>query len=128
MLAVWILMVKKVYPPELPSINLDFDWFYRKGGKVFYAVMAMFWNTLNDFAHIFFVKGIAGKIGAFTARGPAIVLRQVAGPLRSLGFFPDKSKEEVRDALEKRATLGIHPIGLTALLGILFLLGFLALA
>ncbi len=128
MLAVWILMVKKVYPPELPSINLDFDWFYRKGGKVFYAVMAMFWNTLNDFAHVFFVKGIAGKFGAFTARGPVIVLRQVAGPLRSLGFFPDKSEEETKAFLEKRATLGIHPIGLTALLGIIFLLGLLALA
>ena len=122
MLAVWVLMVKKIYPPELPSINLDFDWFYRKGGKVFYAVMAMFWNTLNDLAHVFFVKGIAAKISAFTARGPAIVIRQVVGPLHSLGFFSDKSKEEARDALEKRATLGIHPIGLTALVAILFLL------
>ena len=127
-LAFTLLNLWKLYPPELPSINLDFDWFYRKGGKMFYAVMAMFWNTLNDFAHVFFVKGIAGKFGAFTARGPAIVFRQVAGPLRSLGFFSDKSKEEARDALEKRATLGIHPIGLTALLGILFLLSLLALA
>ena len=96
MLAVWVLMVKKIYPPELPSINLDFDWFYRKGGTAFYAVMALFWNTLNDLAHLFFVKGLATKIGLFTARGPAVVLRQVAGPLRSLGLFPDKTLDEAK--------------------------------
>ena len=128
MLAVWVLMVKKIYPPELPSINLDFDWFYRKGGKLFYAFMALFWNALNDLAHAFFIRGLAAKISAFTARGPAIALRQVVGPLRALGLFPDKTVDESKEVLEKRAMLGIHPVGLTALFGILFLLVFLALA
>ena len=127
MLAVWVFMVKKIYPPELPSINLDFDWFYRKGGKAFYGVMALFWNTLNDLAHLFFVKRIAAQIGNFTARGPAVVLCKLARPLRSLGFFPDKTLGEARGVLENRAILGIHPVGLTAVFGIIFLFALVAL-
>ena len=50
-----------------------------------------------------------------------------AAPLRSLGFFPDKTEDETKAALEKHASLGIHPIGITALFLILFLLGLLAL-
>ena len=30
-LAFCVLKLTKIYPPELPSTNLDFDWFYRKG-------------------------------------------------------------------------------------------------
>ena len=121
-------MVKRVYPPELPSINLDFDWFYRKGGKAFYACTALFWNMLNDLAHLFFVKNLAGRIAAFTARGPAVTMRQLAFPLRALGLFPEKTAEQAKEVLDKRATLGIHPVGLTALMGILFLLGLVALS
>jgi hypothetical protein len=49
-------------------------------------------------------------------------------PLQRLGFYPGKSDEETEADLEQQATTGIHPIGLTALFGILFLLGFLVLA
>jgi multicomponent Na+:H+ antiporter subunit D len=31
MLAFAVLMRAGLYPPEIPSVNLDFDWFYRKG-------------------------------------------------------------------------------------------------
>jgi multicomponent Na+:H+ antiporter subunit D len=128
MLAVAIFMVKGIYPPETRSINLDFDWFQRKAGKAFCAAMATFWNGLNEKAHAFFVGGIAGKFSAFTAAGPSIVAKQLSQPLRALGFFPGKSDEETEAALEQQSSSGIHPIGLTALLGILFLLGFLVLA
>ena len=127
MLAVAIFMVKGIYPPETRSINLDFDWFQRKAGKAFCSFMATFWNGFNEKAHAFFVGGVAGKFSAFTAAGPSIVAKQLSQPLRALGFFPGKSEEEARAILEKQATTGIHPIGLTALFGILFLLGLLAL-
>jgi multicomponent Na+:H+ antiporter subunit D len=122
MLAVWVLMVKKIYPPELPSINLDFDWFYRKGGKAFYTIMALFWNALNEMAHALFVKTIAHKVGSFTAHGSAIMLRLFANPLRALGLLSHETEDEAKDALGKRAVSGIHPIGLTALFGMIFLL------
>jgi len=34
-LAFTLLMLSGIYPPEIRSTNLDVDWFYRKGAKVF---------------------------------------------------------------------------------------------
>jgi len=34
-LAFCFLILSGIYPPEMRAINLDIDWFYRKGGKVF---------------------------------------------------------------------------------------------
>ena len=128
-LAFTLLNLWKLYPPELKSVNLDVDWIYRKGGRAFSSAMAFFWNALNEMAHAVFVRGIAGSINAFTANGPAIVLRHIAVPLRALGLLPEKTTvDESKDVLDKRASLGIHPVGLTALFGILFLLFLLALA
>lgn len=36
-LAFTLLMLSGIYPPEISSINLDVDWFYRKGTKLFMA-------------------------------------------------------------------------------------------
>ena len=30
-LSVFVLMQRGLYPPEIPSVNIDFDWWYRKG-------------------------------------------------------------------------------------------------
>ncbi len=38
-LAFTVLYLKKIYPPEIPSVNLDADWFYRKGWGVANAVI-----------------------------------------------------------------------------------------
>jgi multicomponent Na+:H+ antiporter subunit D len=127
-LAFTLLNLWKQYPPELKSINLDVDFLYRKGGRLFSSTMATFWNGLNEKAHAFFVGGIAGKFSAFTAEGPGIMAKLLSQPLQRLGFYPGKSDEETEADLEQQATTGIHPIGLTALFGILFLLGFLVLA
>lgn len=127
-LAVACLKLKKIYPPEVRSVNLDIDFIYRKAGRLFLSSMSSFWNGLNEKAHAYFVGGVAGKFSAFTADGPGIMAKWLSPPLQRLGFYPGKSDEETEADLEKQATTGIHPVGLTALFGILFLLGFLVLA
>jgi multicomponent Na+:H+ antiporter subunit D len=37
-LAFCFLILSGIYPAEIRAINLDADWFYRKGGKVFYRL------------------------------------------------------------------------------------------
>ena len=39
-LAFCILYRAKLYPPEIPSLNLDFDWFYRVPGKYLVNIIA----------------------------------------------------------------------------------------
>jgi multicomponent Na+:H+ antiporter subunit D len=62
-LAFTLLLRAGIYPAEIRCINLDADWFYRKGGKVFFLIFDRFLNGLNRFCDRVFVKGIVGTLG-----------------------------------------------------------------
>ena len=63
-LAFTLLLRAGIYPAEIRCINLDADWFYRKGGKVFFHFFDRVLNGMNRFCDRFFVKGIAGTLAA----------------------------------------------------------------
>lgn len=50
-LAFCLLILSGVYPPEMRAINLDVDWFYRKGGKVFYWIATRVLGTDRENVH-----------------------------------------------------------------------------
>jgi len=49
-LAFALLILSGYYPPEIRAINLDLDWFYRKGGKAAFQAFDRGLNTLNAVA------------------------------------------------------------------------------
>ncbi|MCF8145675.1 MAG: Na(+)/H(+) antiporter subunit D [Deltaproteobacteria bacterium] len=61
-LAFTLLLLSGIYPAEIRCINLDVDWFYRKGGRLFYRVMARTLNPINAASERLFVKGIVRSI------------------------------------------------------------------
>ncbi len=61
-LAFTLLLRAGIYPAEIRCINLDADWFYRKGGKVFFLIFDRFLNGLNRFCDRVFIKGIVGTL------------------------------------------------------------------
>jgi len=61
-LAFTLLLRAGIYPAEIRCMNLDADWFYRKGGKVFFLIFDRFLNGLNRFCDRVFVKGIVGTL------------------------------------------------------------------
>jgi multicomponent Na+:H+ antiporter subunit D len=128
MLAVTFLMLRKTYPPEVRSINLDVDWVYRKAGSYFLHFMDTFWNRLNERAHSFFLGRVVTKVNEFAKSGQVQVLQFLSDPMHKLGLLGNESREKAKAKLTKRAGLGLHKVGLTALFGILFLLLFLILA
>ena len=77
-LAFTLLLRAGIYPAEIRCINLDADWFYRKGGKVLYHFFDLFLNGLNRICERVFVKGIAGSFAVLfkdiTARLTLIVM------------------------------------------------------
>lgn len=77
-LAFTLLLRAGIYPAEIRCINLDSDWFYRKGGKVFFHFFDRILNGLNRFCDRFFMKGIVGTLAALfkdiTARLSLIVM------------------------------------------------------
>jgi len=77
-LAFTLLLLAGIYPAEIRAINLDVDWFYRKGGRLFFLLMDKGLNGLNHWCDLIFVKGIAGWICRLSkdvaARGALLVM------------------------------------------------------
>ncbi|MDQ1335837.1 MAG: multicomponent Na+:H+ antiporter subunit [Thermodesulfobacteriota bacterium] len=61
-LAFTLLLLSGIYPAEMRAINLDADWFYRKGGRLFYRAMARTLNPLNEACERLFVSGFIKDI------------------------------------------------------------------
>jgi multicomponent Na+:H+ antiporter subunit D len=123
-LAFTLLNLWGKYPPELPSVNLDADWIYRKLGRGFLAFGEGFWNGLNDRAHAFFVMGITDRVCLFLKKGHVHGMKLLHRPFVALGLLDGSSAKSQAD-FGKRTSLGVHPVGWTALFCMLFFLGFL---
>ncbi len=128
MLAVTFLMLRKTYPPEVRSINLDVDWFYRKAGRFFLKSTSIFWNGLNDRVHSVFIGKVVTSVNEFAKSGQVHFLRFLSDPLHQIGLLGNESATKTKAKLVKRADLGLYQVGLTAFAGLLFLLLFLILA
>ena len=72
-LAFTLLLRAGIYPAEIRCINLDSDWFYRKGGKVFFQFFDRVLNGLNRFCDRVFIKGIVGTL--------AVIFKDIAARL-----------------------------------------------
>ena len=112
------------YPKEMPSVNLDVDWIYRKLGCGFVRFGAFFWNGLNDLAHTLLVAGLTDKVCVF-AKGAqvncAIFVSVIVRGLGYPGFLGSKSEQ----MMKRRVRLGIYPVGLTVLFVLFLILAFL---
>ena len=127
-LAFTLLNLWGKYPPELPSVNLDIDWVYRKAGRKFLFGMDVFWNGLNKWVHRIFMGGIVSKVNGFAKAGQVYVMTLVAEWLHYLGANSTTTAGQAKSKMDKRAKLGLHPIGLTAVFALLFVGAFLFLA
>ena len=54
-----------------PTISIDFDWFYRKGAKLFYAAMDRSLNGLNKAADKYVIKTFLPALARFALIAPA---------------------------------------------------------
>ena len=76
-----ILVRMKIFPAEIRAINLDFDWFYRKGAYLFYELMALVLNGINSIADKIIARDCPSALsgafknfaGLFTAKFLAMV-------------------------------------------------------
>ena len=127
-LAFTILNLWGKYPPELPSVNLDIDWVYRKCGRAFLRYMDLFWNNLNKRVHSLVVVDFISKVGSFTKAGQVHVMTFFSEQFHNLGLVSSSNLNSAKIETEKRATLGLHPIGLTAVIALLFVGAFLFIA
>ncbi|MEM9281204.1 MAG: Na(+)/H(+) antiporter subunit D [Verrucomicrobiota bacterium] len=122
------LMIRAgLYPAERRSTNLDFDWLYRKGGKITYRFFDRQLNRFNEKAKKFFVEGVAAQVSKFFEFGASRIACLIMAPIWSIQGHSPEQIEVQREILFKRAQRGAFPIGLTAFFAVL-LLGLLMVA
>ena len=103
------------------TISIDTDWFYRKGGRLFYYLMDKSLNGINRFANRVFVEGLAGFVGRISRRGPEIFTLGVLIPLWSVsGLKGEKLQGKIETARAALQT-GTAPVGIGAALATVFL-------
>jgi multicomponent Na+:H+ antiporter subunit D len=112
------------YPKDIPSVNLDIDWLYRKIGRIFINFGSIFWNGLNTQAHSLLVAGLTEKVCVFAKGAQIHCAGALAFALRGFGYCgPLGPKNE--QIMKRRVRLGIYPIGLTVLFVLFLILAFL---
>jgi multicomponent Na+:H+ antiporter subunit D len=108
-LAFCLLILSGYYPPELRAINLDTDWFYRKGGLVFYNVMDRGLNGINAIAYRVFAEIVPERLQEISRK-----------PLTLLVSMYVLAVEDVKRGTRPEEA-NLIPMGVPVLISIVFL-------
>jgi multicomponent Na+:H+ antiporter subunit D len=120
-LAFTLLILAGIYPAEMRCVNLDADWFYRKGSWLFYRIMDKAFNGLNSLSDRFIARGLSRVLGRLSRHVPEILTLGIMVPLWSAGGA--KGEELQSKIARTRAALetGASPVGISAALATIFL-------
>jgi len=114
-LAFTLLILSGYYPPELRAINLDTDWFYRKGSKVLVFVFTGISMKIAQICDFLFIRFIPAKLGALS-KTPIISMMGLY--FKAAGKNPAALDIYKGDA--KPETVNLIPAGIPVLLAVLF--------
>ena len=120
-LAFTLLLLSGIYPAEMRAINVDADWSYRKGGRLFYDLSDKFFNRLNNFVHR--LIGIAMTDNLIKIGHSAIlkIVKLFYIPVLKLRGFDSLNIDSRSKNLESYINLGSLPIGIAAIIPIIFI-------
>jgi multicomponent Na+:H+ antiporter subunit D len=121
-LAFTLLLLAGIYPAEMRCVNIDADWFYRKGARLFYCVVDKVFNGINKASDRFIAKGLPQFFGGLSRHITEILTLGILMPLWTAGGV--KGKELQTKAEKARAALatGSAPVGISAAMATIFLI------
>ena len=119
-LAFCLLIFSGLYPAEIRAINLDTDWFYRKGGRWIYGVADRGLNSINRFCDRHFARDGSAWASQLARRVPVYA---VAGVIAMIQFSirGDKRFSIIKEKAQATLNAGAMPIGLSAAAAGLFI-------
>ena len=113
-LAFCLLILSGYYPAEMRAINLDTDWFYRKGGRLFYGFADKVLNGINATANRFIARDLSAGLGRWS-RVPVsslVTLYEKATGRDTLKAAPSK-------AVPRPETENLIPLGVPVFLSVI---------
>ena len=120
-LAFCLLILSGVYPAEMRAINLDTDWFYRKGGKLIFYVADKSLNGINSFCDKIFAIKLASFLGKLSRNAPARLALIFVAPLRFLTGMKRDNLAVIKERVYATLETGSTPLGISAALATIFL-------
>jgi len=121
-LAFALLMLSGIYPAEIRSINLDTDWFYRKGSQLFYRGLELGLNGINTLCHRLIVQNFTTWLSKFFKDGPAHIVMAIAKPFCNLHGVSGEQLSKLEGQILQKYRLGNFTVGSTAIFAVGFLL------
>jgi multicomponent Na+:H+ antiporter subunit D len=101
------------------TIALDTDWFYRKGGRLFYRAMDKGLNALNRTVEQVFVGEFLVGLAKLVRELPAKLLAKLCWPFWQ-SAFDAADKKTITENLLKRAQSGFYPISIMGLFAMIY--------
>ena len=114
-LAFAVLQLLKLYPEEIRSINLDADWFYRKGFKLSYRVFDGLLNGVNKLAKTVFVGRLVPALSYSLSSLPSHVISWLQTANWGIFSGTNLKLRDKRKKLRGEAPSGVFPVGFGAL-------------
>jgi len=115
-LAFILLILSGYYPAELRAINLDIDWFYRKGSRFLIYVLTGISNGIARFCEYLFIQQLPRLLATFVRRPIGIFT----------DFYRKTNGEKVPASASEPELATMIPAGVSVLfaIGFLFILAF----
>ena len=113
-LAFALLMLSGIYPAEMRALNLDTDWFYRKGGRWFYWLADKGLNNINTFSEVIFVRMGTGAVMRFFRNAPFRLVLMALLPLYRLRGLKGDYLALKRKEIQQRLHTSSAAVGITA--------------
>ncbi|WP_432823217.1 Na(+)/H(+) antiporter subunit D [Trichloromonas sp.] len=102
------------------TISIDTDWFYRKGGKLFYQMSDKIFNGLNAWGDRVFVQKLPALLARFF-EDPGANVQKHGVRLLAEAVGGERDFAATDAAIERRSHLGTYPVGVGVLLAVLCL-------
>jgi multicomponent Na+:H+ antiporter subunit D len=121
-LAFTLLILSGIYPAEMRCLNVDADWFYRKGARLFYRFVDRTFNGINSIFERVFVKGLAGAVGRLSKDLPARISLLFLVSFWILRGVSGKRLEMKKTSLYNDISKGTLPVGIGAGVAAVFII------
>lgn len=119
-LAFIMLLRSGFYPSELRAINLDTDWFYRKGGKLFYDISDKVFNGLTDKTADIFMSRLPKLLAQFFS-DPSGNVQTTILKWTAKGEAASSEALAIQEAKIRHRTQNLaYPIGTGVFLSVIF--------
>lgn len=99
------------------TISIDSDWFYRKGGQLFFTAADKVFNSINAQAEKLVAVQLTARLSEFFKQ-PGYLIQRQGLRLLAICSGDKQTQERLEQQLEVRNRAGAHPIGIWVLLAV----------